>query len=74
VDKKFARKTVKGKEGLMTKGKKGTGKRELITKQDAIDFLKLGCKPKEIAECFSGFTKMQLAAFQAHLTMGTYDK
>jgi len=49
-------------------------KKLMITKQDAIDFLKLGCTSKEIAECFGGFTKMQIAAFKAHLTMGTYDK
>lgn len=56
--------------------KKGSRKveKDTITKQDAIDFLKLGCTPREIAECFDGFSKMQIAAFKAHLTMGTYNK
>ncbi|MBI2630548.1 hypothetical protein HYW76_05605 [Candidatus Pacearchaeota archaeon] len=48
------------------------GLEDAITRDDAIDFLRLGCSPKEIAECFPEFTKMQLAAFKAHLTMGTY--
>jgi|GEM_PF-3975344 len=58
----------------MAKSEKGNGKKEIITKNDALDFLRLGCTPKEIAECFGGFTKMQIAAFKAHITMGTYDK
>ena len=57
----------------MAKKENGKGKKDVITKQDAIDFLKLGCTPKEIAECFKGFSKMQIAAFKAHITMGTYD-
>lgn len=58
----------------MAKKGNGKGKKLTITKKDAIDFLRLGCTPKEIAECFAGFSKMQIAAFKAHLTMGTYDK
>jgi hypothetical protein len=44
-----------------------------ITKEQAIDLLKSGCSPKEIAECFSGFSARSLSAIQAHITMGTYD-
>jgi hypothetical protein len=48
--------------------------KDTITKQDAIDFLKLGCTSAEISECFDGFSKMQIAAFKAHITMGTYKR
>lgn len=42
-----------------------------ISRKDAIDLLKSGCTPVEIADCYGGFTKMQLAAFKAHyITMG----
>lgn len=45
--------------------------KEKISKEDAIDLLKSGSSPAEIVECYSGFTKMQLAAFKAHyVTMG----
>jgi len=46
--------------------------KELISKEDAILLLKDGCSPKEISETFSGFSKGQLAAYKAHITMGTY--
>jgi len=47
-------------------------RKERITKEQAIELLRAGCSAKEIAECYSGFSKMQIAAFSAHLTMGTY--
>ncbi|MDD9953698.1 MAG: hypothetical protein OXR66_05155 [Candidatus Woesearchaeota archaeon] len=47
--------------------------RDRISRTDAIDFLKANCSPAEIAECFSGFSRRQLAAMKAHVTMGTYD-
>ncbi len=46
---------------------------DVISKEDAMGLLQAGYTPKEIAECYGGFTKMQLAAFKAHMTMGTYD-
>lgn len=46
--------------------------REKISKEEAIELLKAGFPPAEIAEVYRGFTKMQLAAFKAHLAMGTY--
>ena len=46
-------------------------RKEKISKEAAIDLLRAGCSPTEISECYSGFTKMQLAAFKAHyVTMG----
>ena len=45
-----------------------------LSKKDAILLLKGGCTPQEICESFQGFTKGQLAAFKAHITMGTYNK
>ncbi|MDO8508234.1 MAG: class I SAM-dependent methyltransferase [Nanoarchaeota archaeon] len=46
-------------------------RKEKISKEDAIDLLKSGCSSVEVAESYSGFTKMQLAAFKAHyVTMG----
>lgn len=42
-----------------------------ISKAEAVDLLKAGVTPSEIAETFSGHTKMQLAALKAHyVTMG----
>lgn len=41
-------------------------RKEKVSKDDAIDLLKGGYSPAEISECYSGFTKMQLAAFKAH--------
>ncbi len=46
--------------------------KDAITKEDAIGLLQAGYAPKEIAECYHGFSKGQLAAFKAHLTMKTY--
>ena len=43
-----------------------------IEKQNAIYLLREGVPTKEILETYSGFTKMQLAAFKAHITMNTY--
>lgn len=43
-----------------------------ITKEEVIELLKDGCEPREIVECFSGFTLRSLSAIKAHLTMGTY--
>jgi len=43
-----------------------------ITKEEAIELLASGIPAKEIAEAFSGFSERQLAAFKAHITMGTY--
>jgi len=40
-----------------------------ITKEQAIELLKDGCTPKEIAECFSGFSARSLSAIKAHITM-----
>ena len=46
-------------------------RKENIAKRDAIELLKDGCSAAEIAGCYAGFTKKQLAAFQAHyVTMG----
>ncbi len=46
-------------------------RKERISKKKAIELLRGGFSPKEIVECFSGFTKRQLAAFKAHyVTMG----
>lgn len=42
------------------------GQKWLITKQDVLDFLDLGCSPSEIAECFSGFTVHQIAGWKSH--------
>ncbi|MFA5188373.1 MAG: hypothetical protein WC460_03355 [Patescibacteria group bacterium] len=53
---------------------KPTTDKELITKEQAIELLKSGCNPKEIANCFSGFSARSLSAIQAHITMGTYKK
>ena len=45
--------------------------RERISKKDAIDLLRGGCTPKEIAESYRGFTKMQLAGLKAiYVTQG----
>jgi len=64
--------TQKGDIVAMKKNtKKSAGNQ--ISKKEAIDLLKMGWTPKRISENFSGFTKMQLAAFKAHITMGTYD-
>ena len=46
-------------------------RKQIISRDDAIDLLKSGCSPAEIADAYLGFTKMQLAAFKAHyVTMG----
>ena len=46
-------------------------RKERISREQAIDLLKSGCSTVEITECYSGFSKMQLAAFKAHyVTMG----
>ena len=46
-------------------------RKEKISKGDAIELLKGGCSAAEIAGCYAGFSKKQLAAFQAHyVTMG----
>lgn len=46
-------------------------RKENISKGDAIKLLKDGCSAAEIVECYAGFSKKQLAAFQAHyVTMG----
>lgn len=46
--------------------------RDPINKKEAIILLSAGYSPKEIADCYSSFTKGQLRAFKAHLTMGKY--
>jgi len=44
---------------------------EVISKDGAVDLLKSGVEPKEIMECYSGFSINQLAAYKAHyVTMG----
>jgi len=43
-----------------------TQDKEKISKEDAIDLLRSGCSTQEIFDCYSGFSKQQLAAFQAH--------
>jgi hypothetical protein len=45
---------------------------DTITKDQAIKLLESGWSAKQIAKIFKGFTKMQIAAFKAHVTMGTY--
>jgi hypothetical protein len=46
---------------------------ERITKEDVIGLLASGIPAKEIYESYpTSFTKMQLAALKAHMTMGTY--
>ncbi len=44
-----------------------------LSKEEAIDLLASGIPAKEIAEAYSGFSERQLAAFKAHVTMGTYE-
>lgn len=48
-------------------------KKSRIKKDDAIYLLREGVPTEEILETYSGFSKMQLAAFKAHLTMGSYE-
>jgi len=46
-------------------------RKERISKADAVELMKSGCTPKEIADTYKGFSKMQLAGFKAHyVTMG----
>ncbi|MBN1325895.1 hypothetical protein JW977_02860 [Candidatus Falkowbacteria bacterium] len=47
---------------------------DTITKEQAIELLDAGWTAKQIAKIFKGFTKMQIAAFKAHITMGTYQE
>lgn len=49
-------------------------RKERISKDDAIELLRGGFSPVEIAECYRGFSPGQLRAFKAHLTMGTYPR
>ena len=50
-------------------------KPEKLSRDDALMLLKSGVPSEEILEAFpKSYTKMQLAAFKAHLTMGTYEK
>ncbi|GAG57422.1 unnamed protein product [marine sediment metagenome] len=42
-------------------------------KDDAIYLLNEGIPINEILDTYSGFTKGQLAAFKAHITMKTYE-
>ncbi len=50
------------------------GDLEKITKEEAIGLLASGIPPKEINEAYpTSFTLGQLAAYKAHLTMGTYE-
>ena len=49
-------------------------RKDKITKEEAIELLASGVPVKEIADAFSGYTERQLAAFKAHITMGTYDQ
>jgi hypothetical protein len=58
----------------MAKGKKGNGKKDCITKEDAIYFLKLGDTPQEIFDCFSGLSLGTLRTLKSHVTKGTYGK
>ena len=48
--------------------------KDRLTEEQAKELLVSGCSPAEISEVYAGFTKMQLAAFKAHQTMGTYSK
>lgn len=53
------------------KPKKKSPQLEEITRAQAVDLLQSGIPTTEIAETFSGFSKMQLAALKAHyVTMG----
>jgi hypothetical protein len=46
-------------------------RKDKISKSEAVNLLRDGCSPAEIEDCFSGFSKMQLAALKAHyVTMG----
>jgi hypothetical protein len=47
-------------------------RKERISKADALDLLRAGCTPAEIAECYAGVTEGTLRAYKAHLKMGTY--
>lgn len=48
---------------------------EKITKEDAVDLISAGIPLSEIISAYpTSFTKGQLAAFKAHLTMGTYQE
>ncbi len=44
-----------------------------ISKNEALSLLRQGKSPQCIAQNYQGFSQGQLAAFRAHITMGTYD-
>jgi len=69
---KTARSLVEANAGIENPDKVIESSKETITKAQAIDLLKSGCTPKEIAECFAGFSARSLSAILAHITMGTY--
>lgn len=60
--------------GSSYKSKPREKPKEQLTKEGAIYLLKEGVPAEEILETYSSFTKMQLAALKAHLTIGTYEK
>ncbi|MFH2019922.1 MAG: hypothetical protein ABIJ34_00760 [archaeon] len=68
----FQQKSLAHKERIYLGSSAKRERREKITKDDAIGLLEVGYTPEEIAEIFTGFTDRQLAAFKAHITMGTY--
>ncbi len=45
-------------------------RKERINRDEAVELLRTGFSPKEIAENYRGFTKMQLAALKAHHVTG----
>ncbi len=47
-------------------------RKKKISKEKAVELMRDGISPRALAEEYSGFTKGQLAAFKAHITMGTY--
>jgi hypothetical protein len=47
---------------------------ERISESEAKELLGSGYTPKEIVQNYRGFSLMQLAAFKAHQTMGTYQE
>lgn len=49
-------------------------RKQQLSRAEAIELLRGEIPITEILECYKGFTAGQLAAFKAHITMGTYAK
>lgn len=69
VEEKYDEIALKRVEPPIYLGSSWTPKTRLSRAQ-ALELLSAGYKPAEIASSYSGFSKMQLAAFLAHQTMG----